>query len=314
MHDVARLERAVGAPDEDEIAAPGREDGRARDVEHRQITDRRDPHRRVHPRLQFAVRIVQGDPQAHRAGLGAHGGLQEHHATPPCGARACFELDLHCLSDPHQRKVPLEHLALHPHHREIGDAVEWIAGHDPLPLEDDLLGDHAGVGCADQERTRDLTGPLNAFHLGLRHVPVEQSLASGLQHLLCAASLGLVGGGHVAHELGGEHEFLLGTREHRRIGREQGLSGAHLHSGEIHLEPVHPAVELQAHRAHTRLVERDLRDRAHLLAEYTALHRRVGHTDASRLLGVEHHGLPGITTGGGIVQMLGSVHGGARVT
>ncbi len=86
-----------------------------------------------------------------------------------------------------------------------------------------------------------------------------------------------------------QHQFLLRAGQHRRVGDEQRFAGTHRAAGEVHIEPLHPAIEFETHGSDARLVERHLPYTPQLPHDRTALRDRERHAYPRGLRGVEHH-------------------------
>ncbi len=199
------------------------------------------------------------------------------------------ELRDHSLAHAGRREVLLEHVPLQPDYPQVGDPVERLAFHDPLALQDRLLDDHAADWRTQGDRARDEAALLDPANLLLRNLPPTQALSGRRDE---APRAGLCIGrstGHIALEPPGKQEFLRGGHHHRRVDTEQRFPGADLLAGEVHVEPVDPALHAGCHRRKPGLVIGDLRHDADAALQHAACHRRKGDTDATLVPGIEMH-------------------------
>ena len=296
---LTRRERAVGSAHKHQIALARREHSRSRHADDRR---RRcvEAEGGVHPWLETEVCICQDDADAGRPGLGIEGRVDV--GDPPRAnlARERLELGRHLLAEPDCRQVQLKHLSLQPDDAEVGDLVERLPRHDPLPLEHRLLDHHPIHRRAQGDVLPDLAGALESLHLGRGDVPVEQAPAGGFQEVLGPAHRVRRSARHVVPKPLGENELLGGGYHHRRVDAEQGITAPHCLAGKVHVQPIHQPVDQRGDGLDPGLVvghEPDRPDTARKRSQ-----RRLREDDSDLLLvrrrqhdfarGVRHRGHP----------------------
>src|SRR5690606_6335412 len=164
---LAGLEHASRVAYEDDIASACDHHGRARHRDHVSANDRVNENGGKHPRLEHEPGVWhrQADPVG--AAHGVNRWIDEGHPTHQVfpGPGGDFDVHRHTLAD--QWQILLEDFPLDPDLREIGDAIEALTGHYPLPLSDLLFQDDPADRCDEGEGLGHLPARRECSNLGL---------------------------------------------------------------------------------------------------------------------------------------------------
>ena len=278
-HHRAGLVGTVRPLEEGECALASHQHGRAGHGE-RCVGRGREAKRRVHARLQCQARVRELDSHARGAGGWVERGVDVGDRALPRLAGERLEIHSRGLADPHVGQVALEHLALDPDGREVGDAEERVARHDPLPLLHQLLQHDAGDRRAERHRAARLAGPLYLLDRLRRHVPVPQAASRRFGEAR-GATLRIHGPcRHLPAEPPGQQQLLLGGDEHGRVEIHQRLAPTHRLPGEVDMQSLDPPVHLESHRGQPGLVAGHLCHGPYRAAEGRAGDFREGDADA----------------------------------
>ncbi len=142
-------------------------------------------------------------------------------------ARIGGDLDVRLGAFAHQLEVLLEHVALHPHRRKVGDPVETHPRHHLLSLQHLLLQHDAVHRRYQRERLGHLAGPLDPGDLLRRDVPIGQPPSCRLQRRLGVAPGFSRRRVDLRRQAFGRQQLFLGRDQHGAIERQERLATSH---------------------------------------------------------------------------------------
>ncbi len=292
-HDhLVRMQRSVGVAVEDEIPHP-RLDHRVRRYRQHVLADVRiEVNGGVHPRFEAQVRIGDGQSHAIRPAPLVDGWIDEadpaHHVDAGIGG----DLDVCLGAFTHELEILLEHVAFHPHRREIGDSVETHPRHHLLPLQHLLLQHDAVHRCHQRERLRDRAGFFHSGDLVRRDVPVSQTPARRLERRLGVAP-GFAGRRvDLGCQAPGREQLFLGRNQHRAVERQERLAASHRLARRADVQLLDEPIDLRRDVRDVGLGCLDPPHRSNRPGERFATNRRIDDAERALLIGGEVHRLP----------------------
>ena len=198
-------------------------------------------------------------------------------------------------ADAHEGQVLFEHVADHPHPRQVGDPEQRLARHEAHAGDGRILDDDPGRGRDERQGAARFAGLAQALQLLLADVPVAQPLQRGGGELLDAR---LRIGSRAAHALRravGDQVFALGGHELRAVHLGERLAARHRLAGRVDVQLLDPAFELRRHRVLAALVDLDRADRTHRARQRPPAHRLDAHAQRLDAIGADLHGAGRIT-------------------
>ena len=238
-------------------------------------------------RPQPPVGVRQRHPHRQRAAGRIQHGLQETHLAIERLAGQRRRGEAGGLAQPHLADLRGRHVHRHPHHGQVGQPQQGVAGDETRALHDGFFHDHAAGRRGDGKVARRQVG--DVLQLVGTDAPVQQAALGGVAQALHRLQAGSVAAAQLTQRRIGHAVVFLRGQQLRAVHGRQRLPALHRHAGLVGLQGVHPAVEARGDHVLAGFIDGNRAAGLQAGSQWLPLYRLGAHAEGLDLLRRQRH-------------------------